>query len=138
MVAREKLQDERGVAFIDVGVSPKRGVGCDEVAARIYRYPEVISAHLASGGCHLRVIVEGESIRHVAAFVTEKLVPIDHVTVTNTHFLLKRDLVLSLQASAVLRGGVLLRAGREGLVRRSIRAAWRDRKGVAVRRESRV
>lgn len=85
----DRAGDERVLAFIDVGVSPQRDVGFDQVAARIYRYPEVRSVHLVSGGHDLRVIVEGASIREVAAFVAEKLSPIDHVTGTNTHFLLK-------------------------------------------------
>lgn len=85
----DRAVGERVVAFIDVGVSPQRDVGFDQVAARIYRYPEVRSVHLVSGGSDLRVIVEGESIRQVAAFVAEKLAPIDYVTATNTHFLLK-------------------------------------------------
>ncbi len=90
MVAWEKLQDERVAAFIDVGDSPERGVAFDEVVARIYRYPEVIRADLVSGGSHLRVIVEGEGIRHVAAFVTEKLAPIDDITATDTNFSSRR------------------------------------------------
>jgi len=85
----DRTGDERVIAFIDVGVSPQRDVGFDQVAARIYRHPEVRSVHLVSGGHDLRVIVEGASIREVAAFVAEKLSPIDHVTGTNTHFLLK-------------------------------------------------
>ena len=83
------MQEERVVAFIDVSVSPQRDVGFDQVAARIYRHPEVRSVHLVSGGHDLRVIVEGDSLHDVAAFVAEKLAPIDHVTATNTHFLLK-------------------------------------------------
>lgn len=85
----DRAGDERVLAFIDVGVSPQRDVGFDQVAARIYRHPAVRSVHLVSGGHDLRVVVEGASIREVAAFVAEKLAPIDHVTGTNTHFLLK-------------------------------------------------
>jgi len=85
----ERAGDERVVAFIDVSVSPQRDVGFDQVAARIYRYPEVRSVHLVSGGSDLRVVVAGPDMRHVAAFVAEKLAPIEHVTATNTHFLLK-------------------------------------------------
>lgn len=85
----ERLGDERVTAFIDVSVSPQRDVGFDQVAARIYRYPEVRSVHLVSGGSDLRVVVEGPDMRHVAAFVAEKLAPIEHVSATNTHFLLK-------------------------------------------------
>jgi DNA-binding Lrp family transcriptional regulator len=85
----DRIAPERVVAFIDVSVSPQRDVGFDQVAARIYRYPEVRSVHLVSGGHDLRVVVEGPTMRDVATFVSEKLAPIDHVTATNTHFLLK-------------------------------------------------
>ncbi len=89
MIAWDRVRDDRVVAFIDVSVSPQREVGFDQVAARIYRHPEVRSVHLVSGAGDLRVVVEGESLRDVALFVAEKLAPIDHVTATNTHFLLK-------------------------------------------------
>ena len=85
----ERAGEERVVAFIDVSVSPQRDVGFDQVAARIYRHPEVRSVHLVSGSGDLRVVIEGPTIREVASFVAEKLAPIDHVTATNTHFLLK-------------------------------------------------
>ena len=85
----DRLGDERVVAFIDVSVSPQREVGFDQVAARIYRHPEVRAAHLVSGGHDLRIIVEAPTMREIAQFVSEKLAPIDHVTATNTHFLLK-------------------------------------------------
>jgi DNA-binding Lrp family transcriptional regulator len=85
----DRLGDERVVAFIDVSVSPQREVGFDQVAARIYRHPEVRAAHLVSGTHDLRIIVEAPTMREIAQFVSEKLAPIDHVTATNTHFLLK-------------------------------------------------
>jgi DNA-binding Lrp family transcriptional regulator len=85
----DRLGDERVVAFIDVSVSPQREVGFDQVAARIYRHPEVRSVHLVSGGHDLRIIVEAPTMREIAQFVSEKLAPIEHVTATNTHFLLK-------------------------------------------------
>jgi len=85
----ERYGDERVSAFIDVSVTPERGSGFDDIAARIYRFPEVRSVFLVSGGFDLRVIVEGRSIKEVANFVAEKLAPLDRVTSTNTHFLLK-------------------------------------------------
>jgi DNA-binding Lrp family transcriptional regulator len=84
-----RVQPDRVVAFIDVSVTPQRDVGFDQVAARIYRHPEVRSVHLVSGGHDLRVVVEGQTMHEVAAFVGEKLAPIEHVTATNTHFLLR-------------------------------------------------
>lgn len=86
----ERAGDEPVSAFIDVSVTPERGTGFDEIAERIYRYPEVRSVYLVSGGHDLRVIVEGSNIKEVANFVAEKLATIDRVTATDTHFLLKR------------------------------------------------
>src|SRR5437588_4314299 len=86
----ERLGDERVFAFIDVAVTPQRGTGFDDVAERIYRYPDVRSVFLVSGGHDLRVIVEGASIKEVANFVSQKLATVDRVTATNTHFLLKK------------------------------------------------
>ncbi len=85
----DRVDEDRVVAFIEVSVSPQRDVGFDQVAARIYRHPEVRSVHLVSGGHDLRIVVAGATMREIAAFVSEKLAPIDHVTATNTHFLLK-------------------------------------------------
>lgn len=85
----ERVDPDRAVAFIDVSISPQRDTGFDQVAARIYRHPEVRSVHLVSGGHDLRVVIEGASMREVAAFVGEKLAPTDHVNATNTHFVLR-------------------------------------------------
>jgi DNA-binding Lrp family transcriptional regulator len=86
----ERAGEEEVGAFIDVKVSPAREVGFDDVAARIYRYPEVVSVYLVSGEFDLRVIVEGKTMHEVAFFVAEKLATIDRVQGTATHFLLKK------------------------------------------------
>lgn len=86
----ERAGDESVVAFIDVQVSPAREVGFDDVAARIYRFPEVISVNLVSGGYDLRVVVQGPTMKDVALFVAEKLATQDRVNSTTTHFLLRR------------------------------------------------
>ena len=86
----ERFGDERVYAFIDVSVTPERGSGFDDIAKRIYRYPEVRSVSLVSGGHDLRIIVEGSGIREIADFVAEKLATLDRVNATNTHFLLKK------------------------------------------------
>lgn len=85
----EKAGEERVFAFTDVSVSPERGVGFDDIAERIYRYPEVHSVYLVSGTHDLRVVVGGDSMKEVAFFVAEKLATIDRVQGTSTHFLLK-------------------------------------------------
>ncbi len=86
----EKAGLERVFAFNDVKVLPARDVGFDAVAERIYRYPEVHSVWLVSGGSDLRIVVEGNDIREIGRFVAEKLSAVDGVTGTDTHFLLRR------------------------------------------------
>ena len=81
---------EQIVAVIDVKVTPKRGVGFDEVAERIYRYPEVRSLWLMSGAYDVAVEVVGKTMTEIASFVSEKLATIDNVISTTTHFMLKR------------------------------------------------
>jgi len=76
--------------MIDVKVTPQRDVGFDEVAQKIYRFPEVRSVFLMSGGYDLSVLIEGKTLKDVALFVAEKLATIEHVQSTMTHFVLKK------------------------------------------------
>jgi DNA-binding Lrp family transcriptional regulator len=80
---------ETVTAFIDVSVAPARGVGFDDVAARIARFAEVRSVYLVSGSQDLRCTVTGPTIRAVSDFVSQKLSTIDRVRATATHFVLK-------------------------------------------------
>jgi len=77
-------------ALIEVKVSPQKNVGFDRVAERIYRFPEVKSCYLLSGGYDLLILVSGKDIHSVASFVSEKLAPMENIGGTVTHFLLKR------------------------------------------------
>lgn len=90
IINREKLEEEQVLALIEVRVQPQREVGFDAVAERIYRFPQVRSAYLVSGGYDLAVLVAGKTMHEVAAFVSEKLAPLEGVQGTVTHFLLKR------------------------------------------------
>ncbi|QCJ44234.1 Lrp/AsnC family transcriptional regulator [Bacillus sp. S3] len=81
---------ENVIAMIDVKVTPKRGVGFDEVAERISRFPEVTSLYLMSGAYDLSITVEGKTMNQIAAFVSEKLSTIENVVSTTTHFMLKK------------------------------------------------
>lgn len=88
--AVDERDDQADVtAFIDVSVAPARGVGFDDVAARISRFPEVRSVYLVSGGHDLRITVTGSDIRSISDFVSQKLSTIDRVRATATHFVLK-------------------------------------------------
>jgi DNA-binding Lrp family transcriptional regulator len=76
-------------AVIEVKITPERGGGFNRLAARIAKYPEVTSCFLMSGSYDLLVFVEGENLKQVATFVSEKLATISGVLSTATHFMLK-------------------------------------------------
>lgn len=85
----EKLGVESVRAVIEVKITPERGGGFDRLAERIAKYAEVQSCYLMSGGYDLLVMVEGDSLREVATFVSEKLATVQGVISTATHFILK-------------------------------------------------
>ena len=90
MIDWSKSSIEKVDALIEVKVTPTRGLGFDSIAERIYKYPEVSSVYLMSGGFDLMVIVEGKSLQQVAGFVNNKLATLDTVLSTATHFILKK------------------------------------------------
>ncbi len=77
-------------ALIEVSITPQKDVGFDNIAERIYSYPEVKSCYLVSGGYDLLVVVEGNTIQTVADFVAAKLSSMANVKQTTTHFLLRK------------------------------------------------
>ena len=85
----EKLGVDLVRAVIEVKITPERGGGFDRLAERIAKYSEVRSCYLMSGGYDLLVVVEGNSLREVAMFVSEKLATVQGVLSTATHFMLK-------------------------------------------------
>jgi DNA-binding Lrp family transcriptional regulator len=85
----EKIGRDIVRAVIEVKITPERGGGFDRLAERIAKYAEVRSCYLMSGGFDLLVVVEGNSLREVASFVSEKLATIQGVISTATHFMLK-------------------------------------------------
>lgn len=90
MINWEQTSIEKVTALIEVKVTPQRGQGFDSVAERIYKYPEVQSVYLISGGYDLLVTLEGKTLREVSTFVSDKLSTLDTVLSTATHFILKK------------------------------------------------
>ena len=86
----DRTERESVTALIEVSVTPQRGEGFDRVAERIYQYDEVESVYLMSGSFDLTVIISGRTLKEVALFVGEKLAPLEDVTGTATHFILKK------------------------------------------------
>ena len=86
----DKTDKEKVTALIEVKVTPQRGQGFDRIAERIYKFDEVKSVYLMSGGFDLTVIIEGKTMKEVANFVSSKLAPMEYVLSTATHFVLKK------------------------------------------------
>ena len=86
----DRLRPEAVTALIEVNVTPQSIDGFDRIAERIYQYDEVESMYLMSGSFDLTVIISGRTLREVAQFVGERLAPIEGVTGTATHFILKK------------------------------------------------
>jgi DNA-binding Lrp family transcriptional regulator len=85
----DQLELGKVTAVIEVKVTPQREGGFDTIAHRISRFPEVRSAYLMSGTYDLLLFVEGRTLHEVAAFVSERLSPLEGVLSTSTHFMLK-------------------------------------------------
>ena len=69
----DRVKRESVTALIEVKVVPQSLDGFDRIAERIYQYDEV-----------------GRTLREVAQFVGERLAPLEGVTGTATHFILKK------------------------------------------------
>ena len=86
----DQTDRESVTALIEVNISPQRNEGFDRVAERIYQYDEVESVYLMSGSYDLTVIISGRTLKEVAQFVGQRLAPLEGVTGTATHFILKK------------------------------------------------
>ena len=86
----EKTERETVTALIDVKVTPQRNEGFNRIAERIYQYDEVESLYLMSGSYDFSILITGRTFKDVALFVAEKLAPLESITSTATHFLLRK------------------------------------------------
>ncbi len=86
----DKTDNETVTALIEVKCTPQRGQGFDVIAERIYKYPEVDSVYLISGGFDILVIMNGKTLKEIASFVTDKLSTQESILSCATHFILRR------------------------------------------------
>lgn len=77
-------------AIIELKVTPAAGLGFEDVAERISKYPEVESVSLMSGACDLIVTVKGRTFHEVSSFLAKELAVIDSVTSTATQFVMRK------------------------------------------------
>ncbi len=90
MIDWDKTNDDRVTALIEVRVTPQRGSGFDDIADRMMRYDEVKAVYLMSGGFDFTLIIEEQSMKEIAQFVTNKLSTLESILNTSTHFILKK------------------------------------------------
>ncbi len=86
----DDTNEEKIDAIIEVNATTRRDIGFDVIAEKIYRFDEVKACYLISGSYDFMIILEGKTMRQVANFVASKLSPIEFVTGTATHFIMKR------------------------------------------------
>jgi DNA-binding Lrp family transcriptional regulator len=85
----ETFDDDRAEAYVEVNVSLDRETDYVDIADRIARFPEVSSLTLVSGNYDFGLVVEGDSMNEVSAFVSEKVAPVPEITQTVTHFIME-------------------------------------------------
>lgn len=86
----ENVDCEKVTALIEVKVTPQRGQGFEKIAERIYKFDEVESVYLMSGGFDLTVMIVGRNMQEISNFVWNKLAPLEAVQSTATYFVLKK------------------------------------------------
>ena len=59
----DRLDSAYVSAIIELKVTPKAGLGFEDVAAKVMKYPEVESVYLMSGVYDLNVVVKGKKLR---------------------------------------------------------------------------
>lgn len=91
MINWDEFDENLVSALIELKVTPQLDQGFDRVAEKIYQYEHVKNVYLMSSGIYdLSVMIEGKNLKEVAGFVAEKLAPMECITSTSTHFILKR------------------------------------------------
>ena len=86
----EKTDRSLCVARIELKVTPKSGMGFEEIAETIAQFDEVETVYLMSGGYDLALTVSGKTFKDVATFVSHRLAPLASVQSTATHFVLRK------------------------------------------------
>lgn len=86
----DNVDCEKVTALIEVKVTPQRGQGFEKIAERIYKFDEVETVYLMSGGFDLTVMIVGKNMQEISNFVWNKLAPLEAVMSTATYFVLKK------------------------------------------------
>lgn len=85
----ELAGEESVYAIIELDVSLERNIRYQDIAKRLYKFPEIRSVRLLSGQHDLSLTVVGKTMKELAFFVAEKISTIECVHHITTHFVLK-------------------------------------------------
>ncbi|PSQ58102.1 MAG: Lrp/AsnC family transcriptional regulator, partial [Halobacteriales archaeon SW_9_67_25] len=85
----EQVETERVRAVVELNVTLDRETSYTDVADRVAKFPMVESLHLVSGEFDFIMEVEGESMREVSHFISEKVAPVPAITQTVTHYVME-------------------------------------------------
>ncbi len=86
----EMGEDAPAEALIEIKVEPKADFGYEDIARRIYKFPEVKSLYLMSGRYDFSIRAEGRSMKAISKFVWEKLAVLEGVRSTETLFIMRK------------------------------------------------
>ncbi len=84
----DETEEERVRAAVELNVTLDRETSYNDVAERIAKFPKVESLHLVSGDYDFMMEVEGDSMREVSHFISEKVAPVPEITQTVTHYMM--------------------------------------------------
>ena len=91
LINSEALGDDAPAeAMIEIKVEPKLNFGYEDIARRIYEFPEVKSLYLMSGRYDFSIRVEAKTMKEISKFVWEKLAILEGGKSTETTFLMRK------------------------------------------------
>ena len=84
----DEIDEERVRASVELNVTLDRETSYSDIAERIVKFPQVQSLRLVSGDYDFDLTVEGDSMREVSHFISDKIAPIPEITQTVTHYIM--------------------------------------------------
>jgi DNA-binding Lrp family transcriptional regulator len=85
----DAVGDERVEAHVELNVTLDRETSYRDVAERLGGFPEVQALRLVSGDFDFALEVEGENMREVSRFISDKVAPLPEITQTVTHYIME-------------------------------------------------
>ena len=85
----DAVDDDRVQAHVELNVTLDRETSYRDVAERVAGFRKVQGLRLVSGDYDFALEVEGENMREVSRFISDKVAPIPEITQTVTHYIME-------------------------------------------------